>query len=720
MDRKPTSPAPAYEQEQCSNSSSNPYFGDILATRLSRRHALMSGLSATAAAMFGGMALVGCSDDNEDSEPPTLGFTPVAKNLDDVVTLPTGYSASVLYALGDPIAAGIGAYSNAGLDAQFDKRAGDHHDGMHFFPLPYGSSASDNGLLCINHENITQSYLHVSGPTTVDGVRPPAEVDKEMNCHGVSVVEIRKTGGAWSLVADSVYNRRVTPFTEMSIQGAVAGSDFAKTQYSTDGSKTRGTINNCANGYTPWGTYVTCEENWAFYFKRAAGDDANRNAADNKLLARYGIAPGNGGNYGWTTVTGDNYARLDVTASGAGGATSDYRNEANTYGWVVEIDPYNPMSIPRKRTALGRLGHEGAWFAPVRSGKPVVVYTGDDSRNEYIYKFVSAQNWNSADANSADRLATGDKYLNEGTLYAARFNADGTGDWIALAYLQNGLDGSNALYPFGSQAAVLVATRLAADAVGATKMDRPEWCAINPKTAEVYFTLTNNSSSSNGRGQGGSGSQPVDAANPRSYDAVTDNNPDLDGNVNGHIIRWREHGDESAATGFQWDIFAFGARSSYGAGVNVSGLTDDNDFSSPDGLWFDDRGILWIQTDDGAYTDTTNCMMLAAIPGTVGDGGEVTIGSQKTYVGTNPTADTLRRFLVGPKECEITGITITPDRKSLFVNIQHPGENGDATEPTSNWPVATGGSALTTGSASQRPRSATIVITKDDGGEIGL
>ncbi len=705
------------DDEPVTNFSTNPHMTDILASRLSRRQALLGGLSATTAAMFGSFGVSGCSNgDGDGSSTLKLGFDPVAHSLADMVSVPSGYSAAVLYALGDPIKAGVGAYTNTGLDANFESRAGDHHDGMHYFPLPLGSQTSDNGLLCLNHENITEAYLHIAGPTTANGARPQAEVLKEMNCHGVSVVEIRKTGGVWSVVQDSAYNRRVTPFTEMELHGPLAGSGFATTKYSPTGTVTRGTLNNCANGYTPWGTYLTCEENWAGYFKRAEGDDANRNGADNALLARYGISPGRSGNYGWTTASGDQFQRLDITVTGAS-ASDDYRNEAYTYGWIVEIDPYHPESAPRKRSALGRLGHEGCVFGPVKAGEPVVAYTGDDSRNEYIYKYVSNANWNPADANGG--LAAGDKYLNDGTLYVAKFNENGTGEWIALAYQSNGLNESNALYPFGSQAAVMVGARLAADSVGATKMDRPEWGAVNPKNGEVYFTLTNSSSSSSGRGQGGSGSQPVDAANPRSYDSGTDNNDDLDGNVNGHIIRWREDGGMASATTFAWDIFLFGSRSSYGAQINASQLTDDNDFSSPDGLWFDPRGLLWIQTDDGAYTDTTNCMMLAAVAGKVGDGGEITLGSQKTYIGALPSEDSLRRFLVGPKECEITGITMTPDGKSLFVNIQHPGEKGGAAAPTSNWPSATG-DATVTGTPGARPRSATIVITRDDGGAIAL
>ena len=349
------------------------------------------------------------------------------------------------------------------------------------------------------------------------------------------------------------------------------------------------------------------------------------------------------------------------------------------------------------------------------AGRPLVWYSGDDSRGEYCYKYVSDAPWDPADA--ARGLAAGDKYLDAGKLYVAKFNADGTGTWVELRFGANGITGGNAAYAFESQADVLVNTRLAADAAGATKMDRPEWAAVNPANGEVYFTLTNNAASQ----------RPIaatDAANPRFYnDARTDGTAQR-GNPNGHIIRFAEGNNDAAATTFRWDVFLFGARSTAdAANINVSGLTAANDFSSPDGLWFDRNGLLWIQTDDGAYTDVTNCMLLAAVPGKVGDGGPKTINNTDgaatkavpTFVGAPLGDEKLRRFLVGPVDCEITGLAQTPDRKALFVNIQHPGEGtpvGNIGNPSawlSHWPE--GGSA--------RPRSATIVITKTDGGTVG-
>jgi secreted PhoX family phosphatase len=281
-------------------------------------------------------------------------------------------------------------------------------------------------------------------------------------------------------------------------------------------------------------------------------------------------------------------------------------------------------------------------------------------------------------------------------------------------------------YSFADHGDICVNTRLAADAVGATKMDRPEWCGTHPTTGEIYFTLTNNS---NRRVTASSSSQSaVDAANPRTYSDTKGTATAQQGNVNGHILRIKEGSGHAAALAFTWDIYIFGAEAGASTSlVNLSSLTADQDFSSPDGLWFSPKtGICWIQTDDGAYTDVTNCMMLAAVPGTVGDGSKRTLDygstSVDTYVGKAPTADTLKRFLVGPIASEITGLCETPDGKSLFVNIQHPGENtlqadiGDPSKFTSHWP---GNAGYGAGGANARPRSATIVITKNDGGVIG-
>lgn len=712
------------------NVSDNPTFDSVLNARLSRRSILKGTFGAAATAFFG-TSVVACGGGSPTIDSPRapetgttglrLNFNAVAKSLGDALSIPAGYTATVLYRLGDPIDASVPDYKNDGTDTAESHalRAGDHHDGMHFFGMgsdgKYSANGSDRGLLCMNHEAITPSYLHATGPTIVGGVRTVAdEVIKEMNAHGVSIIEVNRTGNTFTYKKDSTFNHRITTLTEMDLSGPAAGSPMMITAYSTDGSKTRGTINNCANGYTPWGTYLTCEENFAGYFRRvAATDNPQRTAKELTSFARYGVA-GTGREL-WATVTAADpdavFARWNAMKTGSSAdGSDDFRNVANTYGWVVEIDPFNKASTPKKRTVLGRFAHEGAWPGLVTAGKPLVWYMGCDSRNEYIYKYVSNAVWDPADANKG--MAAGDKYLDDGKLYVAKFNADGNGEWIELKFGSNNITAANPAYAFSDQADVLINARLAADAAGATKMDRPEWGAVNPINGEVYMTLTNNAASSRPLAS-------TDAANPRFYNDPKGGK----GNPNGHIIRWAENGGEATATGFKWDVFLFGARATADANnINVSNLTAANDFSSPDGLWFAKNGLLWIQTDDGAYTDVTNCMLLAAVPGKVGDGDKKTINnvdgastkSVDTYVGATLGETNLRRFLVGPKECEITGLAETPDGKALFVNIQHPGEStapnfGDPTSFGSHWPD--GGNA--------RPRSATIVITKNDGGQIG-
>ena len=670
--------------------------------------------------------------------PAQLGFAAVPKSLADVVTVPAGYTASVIYRLGDPIAANLSAYANDGSDTNFAQRAGDHHDGMTFFGLAASGASPDRtsnmrGLLVLNHENITQAYLHPNGPTVTNGARPESEAIKEIEAHGVSVIEVSRGDGGWSYRQTSALNRRITPNTPMAFSGPVRGNAILRTAYSPDGTAGRGTINNCANGTMPWSTYLTNEENWAGYFRRNVGDAVVRTgigaAGQNISLARYGIPEGRTGNYGWTTVTPADgtstvFRRWNITADANATATQDFRNEAFQYGWVVEIDPFNPTATPRKRTALGRMNHEGCEAGRTIAGVRPAFYMGDDAQNEYIYKFVSATPWSASDANATDRLAIGDKYLDSGTLYVAKLNADGSGQWLPLVFGQGPLTSGNAAYAFADQADVLVNARLAADALGATPMDRPEWTAVNPATGEMYCTLTNNSSRTAAR---------VDASNPRAYtDPKVDGRSAGTGNVNGHIIRLREAGDTSEATGFTWDIYAFGAGSDLDpANINLSGLDATNDFSSPDGLWFglpsnltgQATPVMWIETDDGAYTDVTNCMLLAAIPGTVGDGATRTVtntlggasSTVTTRIGKAPGA-TLRRFLVGPVQCEITGVYSTPDGRSLFINVQHPGEGGNPSNITSNWPANQNGTPAT----GQRPRSATVVITRNDGGLVGL
>ncbi|MFH0709114.1 MAG: PhoX family phosphatase [Pseudomonadota bacterium] len=697
------------------NDSENQSFENVLAERLSRRDVFKLGAGMIGTAFFGSfMSGYGNDDDSTTSTAAAtalLGFNVVAKNLNDTVTVPSGYTAKSIFATGDPIKLGVSTYANDGSNTgDFDDRSGDCHDGMTYFGLKsdnsgYDATNSKNALLCMNYEYINQDYLHT--PAEVAAIVPSArvadQVDKEIASHGVGVIKVTDSGSGFAVDKSSSYNRRITGATPIAINGPARGNVLVQTAYSTDGTMTRGTLNNCAVGSTPWGTFLTCEENWAGYFKRDT-----RIGKEATAMSRYGI--GTSSRYGWESV----YPQFSASITGAD-ATADYRHVANTQGWIVEIDPFSPSSTPIKRTTMGRFAHETASLAKVTVGKPVIFYMGDDAKGEYIYKYVSTQNWVASDATGG--LAAGNKYLDSGTLYAAKFNADGTGTWLKVDISETVI-ASYATYAFSDAADVAINTRLAADALGATKMDRPEWCSVHPTTGEVYVTLTNNSDRAK------SGKYGLDAANPRYYTDTYGSSTTNKGNVNGHIIRWKEASNDPAATTFTWDIYLFGAQAdANGTNVNISGLTNDNDFSSPDGLWFSDvtKGLLWVQTDDGAYTDTTNCMMLAAVPGSVGDGSSQIVTSTAvptnaaadqavtTYVGKDATATTLKRFLVGPKSCEITGIAETPDGKTIFVNIQHPGEDGTATTPTSHWPD--GGTA--------RPRSGTIVITKNDGGVVG-
>ena len=732
------------DHEILSNTSDNPHFKDILASGLaspSRRSILRGGVGLAGLAMLPGCASLATAP----APVKALGFPSLEKSLLDDVVLPPGYRYTVLHATGDSLDPKLPAYSNTGAETDdWSSRIGDHHDALDIFFIDergrYTEQDTGRAVLVVNHESSADAhFMHPAGQTSNGvsgkkftqfgdwdlGARPELEVLKEINHHGVSVVEIERGPQGWRVKAGSPLNRRVTAQTPVRIAGPrVHINDIwaqMVTRWEPAGSMARGTLNNCGHGKTPWGTYLACEENWAFYFQMGAGAAAvpAREAAARR---RYGlpVAPPavgqtRGNSQGWHTVsaTDDRFARWNLAAVGAS-ADRDFRNEANTFGYNVEIDPLNPSATPVKRIAMGRMAHEGATCSLPKAGQPLAFYMGCDARNEYIYKFVSAVAWDPKDVGGG--IVVGDKYLNEGKLYAARFDADGRGQWIELD-IKDPRIANYAAFKFANQGEIYVHTRHAADAVGATKMDRPEWAAVNPKNGEIYVTLTNNSAANRTPGR-------VDAANPRAY-------MDVDGkrgagNPNGHIIRFKEDGDRSAATGFRWDIFLFGAEEDAGD-ANLSGLTARNSFSSPDGLWFSpSTGICWIQTDDGAMTDETHCMMLAALPGQVGDGAKVTVknrmgvngveqtGSQETFVGATLGEARLRRFLIGPKGSEITGVTEAPGGRALFVNIQHPGEDSKSVQAADSlWPGNKGYGRP------GRPRSATIVITRADGGVIG-
>jgi secreted PhoX family phosphatase len=688
------------------NPSQNSPFSDILEKNMSRRMVMRGGLAAAFATMTT-LGLAGCnsSDDDDDisggdtpptqppevpgggTEPPAalkLGFESLPNSMTDGCVVPNGYVAHVFAPWGTPLNDNALPWDQNGNNSSNDllNSMGMHHDGMHFFPI---EGSSTEGLLAINHEYIDPAALHPNGPTAVAGKRPAEEVRKEINAHGVAIVHVRRENGRWNIVNNSRFNRRFTSATAMKIAGPIAGTDWVKTPFSPNGTQVRGTNNNCGNGYTPWGTYITAEENWAACFVNTGTRPAHQ--------LRVGVSAGPAGRYQWETAQGDpsevlgEFARFNVTETGAS-ATQDWRNEVNGFGYLVEIDPYDPASIATKRTSMGRFAHEGCAYSKPEAGKPLAFYSGDDSRFEYIYRFVSEAVWDPKDAERTDRLAVGAKYLDKGTLYVARFNEDGTGEWLPLIGATKGTGGRTLADEFGSLDAILINTRGAADFVGATPMDRPEWTATHPTNGDIYLTLTNNSSRN-----ATSGTNPP--------------NPRLN-NVNGHIIRWH---DEAGSTKFEWDIFVFGSNAAANADTNRSGLTTLNQLASPDGLGFDPRGILWIQTDNGIdggrnndVARATNDQMLAVIPGSLADS-----------TGTGPAINAsnqadLRRFFVGPNEAEVTGFAFTPDYTSIFLNIQHP----------VNWPAYGTDDATVASTGTVRPRSSTVVIQRADGGPIGV
>ncbi|MDQ1242216.1 MAG: uncharacterized protein QG550_1467 [Pseudomonadota bacterium] len=724
------------------NPSDNESIRDVLArVDVGRRTFLQSSVSAGVLAALGGISLGGFVRSVSAAPVPKgtgfagIGFESVPPNLlnattglleKDLVSVPAGYRAEVLIAWGDPVMPGARNWDVSATQSAADqeKQYGMHNDGMHYFPLVKAGQANpkanlgvsdDRGLLVVNHEYTDENQLHGMEGLTGGGGVTIQKVRKSQAAHGVSVIETFKAGKKWQVQRGSKYGRRITANTPMRVSGPAAGLDMLKSKkyYLTpngsvdsgmlnDGYTAYGTANNCAHGYTPWGTYLACEENWNGYFGTVqAGATATRDER------RLGITS-SGFGYQWHTVD----ARWDIRAN---------EKEQNLFGWRVEIDPFDPGSVPVKRTALGRFKAESAQVV-VDDANRVAFYMGDDERNEYIYKFVCARA-----VDRANRAANRDM-LDHGTLYVAKFRDDGTGVWLPLVpdaetVIDDGVGGKKKLRDLPDfagaddrevQGKICVRTRLAADAVGATMMDRPEWCAARPRTMgfteiEVYCTLTNNSrrgntpvSSNKADGTTGAATAnpPVDAANPR---------PDND---YGHIVRWRETGKTVTATTFAWDLFVqCGDKrttktlgSSYTVGefggqdVGYAGNINGDDYGAPDGLWFDDFGRLWIQTDQA------------------GDG----LGDWKNIGGNvmmcaDPNTGATRRFLTSPTDCEVTGVIVTPDHRTMFVNIQHPGDRGTPSEPTagSNWPHSQGYGP------SGRPRSATVVITKDDHGIIG-
>ena len=603
---------------------------ELLAARALSRRGFLQGSAAFGAAAFvlgaGGMAATPVR-----AAVAGLDFTPVAANGLDTVTVPENYSWHVVARWGDPLWSDGAAFDHAtrGTGASQAAAFGDNCDGMALY------THEGHSVLAVNNEytnlGIAFANRESGKPETDDDVR------KCKAAHGVSVVEIARQGGVWQIVQDSPYNRRITPDTPMEVTGPARGHDLMKTAADAAGTTALGTWNNCGNGRTPWGTYLACEENFNGYFS-SSDPDLSLSA----VQKRYGIGLEDRG-YRWAMTD----ERFDI---------AKHPNEPNRAGYVVEFDPLDPASVPKKRTALGRFKHENAEVTLAADGR-VVVYLGDDERGEFLYRFVSEGTY----AEGGDNR----DLIESGTLSVARFADDGSGAWIALTPKTTGM---------ASQAEICIHTRQAASAVGATTMDRPEWVAANG--ASAYCCLTNNKNRGVKPNAGGDAT-PVGGPNPREK------------NRYGQIVRWRPDGGDHAADTFAWDLYVIAGNptvhaDAYAGSRNVNA---DNMFNAPDGLAFDSQGRLWIQTD-GNYSNA---------------GDFAGQGNNAMLLGDVATGE-IRRFLVGPRECEVTGIAWSADRKTMFVGIQHPGEKGDSHFPE-------GGDAA--------PRSSVVAITRDDGGIIG-
>jgi secreted PhoX family phosphatase len=601
------------------------------------RRLILKSAVATVAAFMGPAGYAGTSGQ-------ALSFTAVPASLRDTVVVPPEYEYQVIYRWGDPtgIGSALPAFRPDASNTAEDQalQAGMHHDGMHFFPL---GSDGRRALLVLNHEYTDEQQLHADGAAPLTA----AKVRKSQHAVGVSVIEIERLPSGWRQVLPSGYARRIHARTTMHIAGPAAGSALLQTAADPSGREVLGTLANCAMGVTPWGTYLTCEENFHGYF----GADKSLGGTSDAAARRYGTTPG-GQWVDWYRFD----ERFDVLK---------HPNESHRFGWVVEIDPMDPASTPIKRTALGRKCTESATCTLTRDGR-VAVYMGDDARFEFIYKFVSR------DRVRPGGYAANRDLLDHGTLYAARFDASGQGAWLELTNGDNG---------HADQAEVLVHARLAASARGATPMDRPEWVAIHPRTAEVFVSLTNNSQ------RGAPGRPAVDAANPRAS------------NLGGHIMRWAEAGADAAATTFTWSHFVLAGDPAV-PGTDTRYPSPQADaFGAPDGLHFDSAGLLWIQTDMSGQA--------------IGKGTYVNLGNNALLCADLATGS-IKRFLTGPNGSEITGCVVTPDRSTLFVNIQHPGETSDSGGARANsaWPDGS-----EPGSA--RPRSAIVAVRRRNGAAVG-
>jgi secreted PhoX family phosphatase len=609
------------EDDEICNASGNRPFAEILKTALSRRTALTGSLAAAATTFFASGSMAAPRTSKPAPVKALIDFTPVtvAEGMGPVPTISPDYEYVPVISWGDELYPGsasgqvyLGDPSTRPTAEAQANLVGIGHDGMTFFPSRLRGNTV--GMLCLNHE--FGGNRHVIGKAAPESLE---DVRLSQHAHGVSVLKLKKVGNDWTTVY-SPNARRIHVNSPVTFSGPVAGHPLLQ---NAANNAPRGTVNNCANGHTPWGTYLTCEENFNGYFGVQPGETFTPTPEQ----ARYGFSAGGFG-YGWERFD----PRFDLN-------NPDYANEGNRFGWVVEIDPHDGTKKPVKRTALGRFKHEGAEVTVGRGGR-AVVYMGDDQRFDYIYKFVSARNWRAM-------VRQGVSPLDEGKLYVAKFNEDNTGEWMEMT-----IDNPVLAARFADQGDLLVNARIAADLLGATPMDRPEWASVAPN-GDVYCTLTNNSNRT-----------VADAANP------------LAPNADGHIIRWRDR-NQHIGTTFKWDIFLISAD------THADG--DERTFSDPDGLWCDPDGRIFIQTDGGQKKGLNNQMLV-----------------------TDSTGTDIRRLFTGVTSDEITGIAYTPDRRTMFINTQHPG-NGDPLR--TNYPAPTDGVTI--------PRDTTFAIVRKNGGVVG-
>jgi secreted PhoX family phosphatase len=654
------------------NPSTAPTLGDLINARFNRRDLLrgalgVSVLGALAASPLAALAGIGeqaadsgAGPDAADAGDTRFAFTEIAHGVDETHHVAPGYRAEVLVRWGDPILPDAPVFdpaeqTAAAQSAQF----GYNNDFIGYVPLPLGSDNAEHGLLCVNHEYSNPELMFPAPSWAAAGEPERDEAEVQLAAHGGSILEVKRANGRWRLVPDSPYARRITALaTEIAISGPAAGHDRLRTKADPSGRRVIGTLNNCAGGITPWGTWLMAEENFHYYF-----DGDLEGHPEQANYARYGIP---GSRYGLGKVI----ERFDINAE---------PNEPNRFGWIVEVDPLDPASTPVKRTALGRFKHEGAECIVNGDGR-LVVYSGDDQRFEYLYRFVTDDK-----VDTTDRTANRD-LLDSGSLSVARFNDDGTLDWLPLVHGQGPLTAANG---FASQADVLIETRRAATLLGATPMDRPEDVEPSPTNGRVYVMLTNNSQ------RGVADQAGPDGANPRAA------------NIWGHVLELTPDGGDHAAGSARWEVLVrAGNPAETGIAAQWNPTTSANGwFACPDNCAVDPSGRLWIATDQGRDWSKAS--------GTAD--GVWALETEGARRGTG------RMFFRVPVGAELCGPRFTPDGRTLFVAVQHPAADGTQDfagferastfdDPATRWPDF---------SPDMPPRPSVVVITKDDGGVIG-